>query len=199
MWRSLRKQLAKPSLLGFAVTMLVPAVLMVLLIIRILGANQTLNAASTSISTSKSPSFSGPTVGQVAPDFSLAVWNGASGQKVSLASLKGKPVAMNFWASWCDPCQQEAPVLEQAWHTYAPHGIVFLGAAIGTSQSDGMKFLQQHGISYPCGSAPDAVSVSYGIVAIPVTVLINSKGSIVQIFRGPLDTTAFNRAMRALS
>ena len=68
-----------------------------------------------------------PLVGHAAPDFTLTPWDSTSGQTIRLSSLKGKPVVLNFWASWCTPCNAETPLLQTTWQHYQAEGVTFIG------------------------------------------------------------------------
>jgi len=178
----------KPSFRGFVITALVPAILVTVLVIRIIQAN--------SLVTSKP---AGVTNTNAAPDFIVSIWNGAAGQRIQLAALHGKPVVLNFWASWCEPCQSEAPILSAAAKTYAAQGVVFIGIAYQTPTKDGQEFIKQHGISYPCGPDPEGdIVTNFGITGIPQTLLIDRSGIVVRRFPGQITAATFDPAMQAL-
>ena len=88
-----------------------------------------------------------PSVGSVAPAFTLRRLEGAG--KVSLASYRGKPVVLNFWASWCDPCKSEAAVLQRDWASYHSRGVVFLGVDYHDLDSDARRFVRAHALTFP--------------------------------------------------
>src|SRR5229473_534072 len=85
---------------------------------------------------------SSPLLGHPAPDFTLATLGSHPAPTVHLAGLKGKPVMLNFWASWCDACKQEAALLQTTWQRVQAQGVVFLGIDIQDTQSDGLNFLR---------------------------------------------------------
>lgn len=179
----------KPSIGGFIITALVPAVLITVLVVRVLQAN--------SMVASKPTVNANP---NAASDFTVNIWNGTPGERIHLASLHGKPVVLNFWASWCEPCQAEAPLLSAAAKTYAAQGVVFIGVAYQTSQKDGQAFIKQHGITYPCGPDPSGdILTSFGITGLPQTLLIDRSGTIVQRFPGQITAATFNPAVKALA
>lgn len=119
-------------------------------------------------------------VGKAAPDVTFSAWTLTPGKNVSLASLRGRPVVLNFWESSCDPCVAEAPLFAQAARTYQSKGVVFVGVALYTSQADGMTFLRQHGVTYLTGAATtNQTVVDYSLIGVPDTYFINSAGVIV--------------------
>src|SRR5690348_16471833 len=119
---------------------------------------------------------SDPLVGHAAPNFSLAMLGSHSSQStLALSNFKGKPVVLNFWASWCDPCKEEAPLLEKSWKQAQTQGkdVVFLGIDYQDSNNNGLNFLKQYSITYPIvldenGSA----AMKYGVTALPQTIFI---------------------------
>jgi cytochrome c biogenesis protein CcmG/thiol:disulfide interchange protein DsbE len=119
-----------------------------------------------------------PRVGERAPAFALERLDG--GGTVSLASLRGKAVILNFWASYCGPCKREAPALEKVWQGYRAKGVIVLG--IDTSrddQTDARSFLAAHGVTYPTVAADAGMLGSYGVFGLPSTYVLNRQGRIV--------------------
>ena len=97
-------------------------------------------------SSSNTGFVSSPLLGKPAPDFTLPILNG-NGAKLHLASLRGRVVMVNFWASWCEPCQQEAPALQRVWTKWQSKGVVLLGVDGPESESDALNFVHQQGIT----------------------------------------------------
>lgn len=116
-------------------------------------------------------------VGQRAPDFTLTTFDG---KNITLSDLRGKVVLVNFWASWCKPCEQEAPDLESAWRYYQPSGdVVFLGVDWTDSDSAALGYLKKFDISYTNG--PDLgtrISQKYRITGVPETYIVDRNGRI---------------------
>jgi cytochrome c biogenesis protein CcmG/thiol:disulfide interchange protein DsbE len=131
---------------------------------------------------------SSPLLGKPAPDFTLPILNG-NGAKLHLASLKGKIVMVNFWASWCEPCQQEASALQRVWTKWQSKGVVLLGVDGPESESDALKFVHQHGITYQNvrDNIDGGTAISYGATANPETFFINKNGIVVARWIGPID------------
>jgi peroxiredoxin len=120
-----------------------------------------------------------PKVGAHAPAFSLPRLDGSGG--VSLSSLRGKTVVLNFFASWCCPCKSEAPKLESFWRRYRSDGVVVLGVDSGDTRSSARSFLSAHGVTYPIVFDPGE-KLAYGPYALPglpVTYVLNHQGRIV--------------------
>lgn len=142
----------------------------------------------------KQGSFAGfavNTVGQVgrlrpgpAQDFQIRLYSGGD---FRLSEQRGKPVLVNFWASWCPPCRDEAPILERAWRRYRDRGVVLVGVDIWDSEQDARDFLRQFGVTYPNGLDPNgSVAVDYGLTGIPETFFVRSDGTVARHWTGPL-------------
>jgi cytochrome c biogenesis protein CcmG/thiol:disulfide interchange protein DsbE len=124
----------------------------------------------------------------MAPEFTFTTFEG---ETISLADLKGKGVVLNFWASWCDPCRDEAELLETAWRREQENGIVFIGLDYLDQEPAAKAYLEEFDITYPNG--PDLQSQAarrYGIKGVPETYFISPEGEIVQTVIGPLTSAA---------
>ena len=129
-----------------------------------------------------------------APTFSLPVL-GQSGQQVSLADYAGKPLIVNFFASWCDPCKQETPLLARFYR--AEHGKV---ALVGLDENDvlgsALSFAQANGVTYPVGWDPQLAAASaYGVDALPQTFFLNARHRIVDRVFGAVTLADINRGI----
>jgi len=114
-----------------------------------------------------------------APDFSLGLFDGST-FNLNSALHTGKPVVVNFWASWCGPCADEAPVLENAARRYGD-SITFVGVDVQDIDSDAQGFLHKYGISYMNGSGDAGpISVQYGMRGVPETYFIAPDGRLIR-------------------
>ena len=126
-------------------------------------------------------------VGKKAPDFTLELLAGGD-EKVTLASFRGRPVVVNFFASWCHTCKQEAPVLAEAWRNWRATGVQFLGIDSRDSRQWGLEFEEKYGVEYPTlFDGPGRVMDRYGATGHPETFFIDPEGQIVAKYVGPLD------------
>ncbi len=116
---------------------------------------------------------------QQAPDFTLPLFGGGT---LHLNALRGKTVVLNFWASWCQPCVQEAPILERQWLAWKNKGVVFVGIDTGEDpHSDAVRqFLRQYNVTYPNGWDASALDIQYGTTGQPETFFITPKGMIAR-------------------
>lgn len=143
---------------------------------------------------------SSPLIGQRAPNFTLSTL-GNNARKVSLSDFKGKVVILNFWASWCGPCTQEAPFLEKAWPGLHAQGIIFLGVDSGDITSEALTFLKHYGITYPNvqDTFDSATAISYGSTGFPTTIFINKNGIVVAKWINPLTEQGLQLELAKLS
>ncbi len=113
-------------------------------------------------------------IGKPAPAIHMPLYDGGS---ITPAQYAGKPFVVNFWASWCGPCRQEAALLERLSREYAAQDALFIGVNIQDAESDARAYLSEFGITYPNG--PDAggsIAIDYGVIGIPITFFVNREG-----------------------
>jgi len=122
-----------------------------------------------------------------APQFDLNLYGGG---RLTLGSLKGSPVVLNFWSSWCVPCRDEAPTLERQWRAYRDRGVTFVGLDVWDSDGPARSFLKEFSIDYPNGVDPQGVALlRYGVTGIPETFFVKPDGTIAVHWIGPLNDT----------
>ena len=130
----------------------------------------------------------GNQIGNLAFDFRLQNLNG---QSVSLRGLRGKPVVLNFWATWCGPCRGEMPFLQQIYETWSEKGLVVLEIDLRESATLVQKFMTDNKLSLPTLlDTSGKVGQMYGITAIPTTFFIDKDGIIQQVVRGSFPNKA---------
>lgn len=134
-------------------------------------------------------------VGDTLPEFPLVFFDGYTlmdKNEVNLSSLKGKVVVINFWASWCKPCEQEAAALESVWRSYEQRGdVVFIGVDYVDTEPEARGYLKKFGITYPNG--PDLgtrISQMFRITGVPETYFVDKNGKLAYAQIGPFTTEA---------
>ncbi len=177
-----RKRSRRRSITIFVVVSLLNVALLTLLWTQLLTPART---TSTQDENGTVTTSSDELIGQAAPNFSLVALNGqTSGQKISLANFKGKPLVLNFWSSTCQPCKDEIPLLETQWQRNKAQGVVFLGIDIEDTTSDGQQFLHQYGMTYPSVIDSNGLTlVSYSVTYTPETIFVDRNGKVVGAVR----------------
>jgi cytochrome c biogenesis protein CcmG/thiol:disulfide interchange protein DsbE len=118
-----------------------------------------------------------PTSG-AAPDFSLTTLDG---QEIRLSALRGKVVVINFWASWCVPCRDEAPALQAVWERYQDRGVVLLGVAWTDTERGARAFMAEFGQNYPNGlDLGTKIAEKYNITGVPETFIVDQEGHVAE-------------------
>jgi cytochrome c biogenesis protein CcmG, thiol:disulfide interchange protein DsbE len=121
-----------------------------------------------------------------APDFMLERLDEKG--NVRLSALKGRAVVVNFWASWCGPCKDEAPFLEEVWRDNRSRGLVLLGLDSKDFRADAQRFAERFGLTFPLVyDGPGDSASSYGVTGFPETFVIDREGKVVAAFKGGVD------------
>lgn len=131
----------------------------------------------------------------VAPAFTLSRLDAADG-KLSLEDLKGKPVVVNFWASWCVPCKEEAPELQATYEEYRSQGLVVLGVDAQDFRQDARRFVKRFGLTYPVVYDGSGSTLGkWGVAGFPETFFVDRTGRLVgERIQGGVDKEANREA-----
>lgn len=122
-------------------------------------------------------------VGKSAPNFVLPILG--SEETLSSDDLKGSPVVVNFWASWCIPCREEAPTLEQKWRKYREQGVRFMGVNVQDAEEDAIGFVKEFGITFPSVRNTDLrLWTQFGVRGLPETFFLDHRWRFVSIGAG---------------
>ena len=135
-------------------------------------------------------------VQEPAPDFRLARFDGG---ELVLSEQNGRPTVINFWASWCPPCRDEARILEGLWRRHQAAGVLMIGIDIQDAEADAREFLREFNITYPNGRDEDGrITIDYGVIGLPVTFFVNREGIVERRWVGAIEEGAAARWVEAL-
>jgi cytochrome c biogenesis protein CcmG/thiol:disulfide interchange protein DsbE len=126
----------------------------------------------------------GPVSSGMAPDFSLTSFEGGT---LKLSELRGQVVIINFWASWCPPCREEAAYLEQTWRKYEGKGVIFIGVDWVDTEKEALAYMDEFDLTYFNG--PDIgtrIAQAYNIQGVPETFYVSKNGELRGVHIGPL-------------
>jgi cytochrome c biogenesis protein CcmG/thiol:disulfide interchange protein DsbE len=135
-------------------------------------------------------------VGRPAPALSLPDLGGG---QVTLAGLRGRAVALNFWATWCQPCKEELPALAEAWRQASGTCVTYLGITEESSREDAAAEVARHGVLYPVLYDADGLAArSWGVTGIPRTYVIDAEGTVRRVFAGKVSRAELEQALAPL-
>jgi cytochrome c biogenesis protein CcmG, thiol:disulfide interchange protein DsbE len=118
--------------------------------------------------------------------------------ELALQELRGFPVVLNFWASWCPPCRDEAPRLEDRWRASRDNGVVFLGLDMQDLTGDAREFIREFRISYPNVRDPgDEVARDWGVTGLPETFFLSARGRVVAHVIGAVSSRQLEQGIAA--
>ncbi len=138
----------------------------------------------------------GPIASGMAPDFTLT---GFDGRTMTLSELRGQVVIINFWASWCPPCREEAAYLEQTWRKYDGNGVIFIGVDWVDTEKEALAYIDEFDITYLNG--PDigtSVAQTYNIQGVPETFYVAKNGELRGVQIGPLTSPELDQKIDEL-
>jgi cytochrome c biogenesis protein CcmG, thiol:disulfide interchange protein DsbE len=134
-----------------------------------------------------------PQVGSPVPDFRLT---SLDGDAMTMSAQQGEAVVLNFFASWCAPCRQEAAALEQTWRQYQDQGVQFVGIAYKDAASKAQAFLDEFEVTYPTAADPGSRTArAYGVTGVPETFVVDQQGRLVHHFIGPVTQAELSRTL----
>ena len=119
-----------------------------------------------------------------APAFELTLLDGET--TISSNQLRGQPVVLNAWASWCPPCREEAPTLERVSKDLAPEGVAFVGIVSDDTAASAAEYAQQAGLDFPHALDDGSFDASYRIDVLPTTYILDANGGLVAKHSGPI-------------
>ena len=153
-------------------------------------------ADSRPVTVTASASGSAPRIGQPAPEFTVASLDGTP---IQLSALRGHPVWVNFWASWCPPCRAESPEIEAAYQAYRGQGLVIIGVNVGEDAATVRNYVSRAGLTYPIGGDPATdVAAAYRVAGLPTHVFIDAEGVVRDIRVGRVTGDIVRQEMSAL-
>ncbi|MBM7713676.1 peroxiredoxin [Bacillus thermophilus] len=162
----------------------------IILVIMIAAIAYTLYANFTKDSRSK------VSVGEQAPDFVLA---DLGDEQHKLSDYRGKGVFLNFWGTWCKPCEREMPFMDNQYNVYKDQGVEILAVNVGEPEFSIKRFVEKHDLSFPILKDKNQdVMKTYGVINLPATFLIDPEGNVVKVEEGELTEAKIQAMMESI-
>ena len=134
--------------------------------------------------------------GQEAPDFTLSLLDGSA---LSLSDLRGRIVVVNFWATWCPPCEEELPDLQAVWTGYQGQGVTLVGIAFQEEEAEVREMVSRFGLTYPLGlDVGGRTATAYGITGVPETFVVDGTGQVAYVHVGPVTAERLREELDSL-
>jgi DsbE subfamily thiol:disulfide oxidoreductase len=134
--------------------------------------------------------------GQPAPNFTLNLLDGST---LAFSDLNGQIALLNFWATWCAPCEDELPDLQAIWDEYQNQGVTLVGVAVQEEKVEIQEMLSRLGVTYPQGIDPEErIAAAYGITGVPETFIIDSQGKLAYVHIGPVNAEELREELDTL-
>jgi cytochrome c biogenesis protein CcmG, thiol:disulfide interchange protein DsbE len=162
--------------------------------------NDTIDTRLSEARAAPAPGFELPVLqrGRLGPSLERRLAPALADGRVNLKELRGSPVLLNFWASWCVPCRVEAPRLERAWKAARPRGVVFVGLNMQDVTEDARDFMTEFRIGYlNVRDESNDVALDYGVTGIPETFFITARGEVVAHVIGAISPQQLREGMAA--
>ncbi|MFT8321483.1 MAG: thiol-disulfide oxidoreductase ResA [Bacillus sp. (in: firmicutes)] len=135
-------------------------------------------------------------IGQQAPDFVLI---DQKGKQQKLSNYKGQGIFLNFWATWCKPCEKEMPLINELYNQYKQHKVQVFSINVGESTLTVNRFIEEYGLTFPTMiDSDESVQEAYAINPLPVTFLIDKNGGIIDIYTGELTEKKIQEMMEKI-
>jgi cytochrome c biogenesis protein CcmG/thiol:disulfide interchange protein DsbE len=131
------------------------------------------------------------------PHFQLTTFEG---DQIDLNDLRGQIVVVNFWASWCIECYDEAPLLEEAYQEFKDQGVIFVGIDYLDTEKEALVYMERYGITYPSGQdLGSEISRDFQITGVPETFFIDRDGTIHHVQIGPIERPQLRQLLQTLT
>ncbi len=190
---------ARRRTIGIAVGVVVGGLVLIAAFVAMWGGGTGIAAEAPSApdpASSESEPVGRVSIGEPSPDFTLPLLDGST---TSLSALRGQVVILNFWATWCPPCEDELPDLQAVWEQYQDQDVTLVGIAFQEEQADVQAMASRFGLTYPLGiDEGDRIAAAFGITGVPETFVVDAQGQVAYIHIGPVTAVQLSQELDSL-